>query len=223
MQENPTHILQTTADGSHTLFVPSLDEHYHSVNGAIQESRHIFIEAGLHYIRKEHLRVLEIGFGTGLNAFMTLLEGEAGGRNITYFSIEKYPIAEELVKELNYAGQLCAEKASLFHALHTAEWNREVEISPGFSLHKIRGDSNVVELPERIDLVFFDAFAPEKQPEMWNPEIFGKIFRCINPGGVITTYCAKGVIRRMMQATGFTMERLPGPPGKREMLRGKRV
>lgn len=222
MQTNTKTIkreLQQTADGSHTLFIPEMDEHYHSVNGAVQESRHVFIEAGLHRLSKKDLTVFEIGFGTGLNAFLTLLDAENSGCRIHYYAVELYPLDKQLIKALNYATVICREKQEQFAALHEAAWNETVRITDHFALHKIQGDSNNCELPEGIDLVYFDAFAPDKQPEMWNQEIFDKLYAQMSEGGILTTYCAKGVVRRMMQKAGYSVERIPGPPGKREMLR----
>lgn len=217
-----THItrqLQETADGSHTLFIPEMDEHYHSVNGAVQESRHVFIDAGLHQQEKKDITVFEIGFGTGLNAFLTLLDAEEKGRKVDYYSVELYPLEPDLVATLNYGEVICPEKKELFSALHAAPWNEAADITSHFTLHKIQGDNNSCPLPEDIDLVYFDAFAPDKQPEMWNQEIFDKLYAHMAEGGILTTYCAKGVVRRMMQKAGYSVERIPGPPGKREMLR----
>lgn len=211
--------LQETADGSHTLFIPEMDEHYHSVNGAVQESRHVFIEAGLHYQTKKDITVFEIGFGTGLNAYLTLLDAEEYNRSVAYYSIELYPLEPELVRVLNYGEVVSPEKKELFTALHSAAWNTSAKITDRFTLHKIQGDSNCCELPDDIDLIYFDAFAPDKQPGMWNQEIFDKLYAHSSEGGVLTTYCAKGVVRRMMQKAGYSVERIPGPPGKREMLR----
>ena len=214
MQNATNHIkreLQLTADGSHTLFIPEMDEHYHSVNGAVQESRHVFIEA--------EITVLEIGFGTGLNAFLTLLDAEAHQRKIHYYSVELYPLDTDVIGSLNYGEMICAGRKDVFLALHQAEWNVPVPVTEFFELHKIQGDSNTCVLPDRIDLVYFDAFAPDKQPEMWNREIFDRLYARTTGGGVLTTYCAKGVVRRMMKEAGYAVERIPGPPGKREMLR----
>lgn len=211
--------LQQTADGSHTLFIPEMDEHYHSVNGAVQESRHVFIEAGLHHLAKKEITVFEIGFGTGLNALLTLLDAEENNRVVNYYSIELYPLEPELVQALNYGKVVCPEKKELFDALHAAAWNETAGITDHFVLHKIQGDNNSSELPGGIDLVYFDAFAPDKQPEMWNQDIFNRLYAHMADGGILTTYCAKGVVRRMMQEAGYSVERIPGPPGKREMLR----
>lgn len=214
--------LQETADGSHTLFIPEMDEHYHSVNGAVQESRHVFIEAGLHHQAKKDITVFEIGFGTGLNAFLTLLDAEENGRKVDYYSVELYPLEQELVQSLNYGKVICPEKKDLFQALHAAPWNETAYITNLFTLHKIQGDNNSCALPEGIDLVYFDAFAPDKQPEMWNQEIFDRLYAHMAQGGILTTYCAKGAVRRMMKEAGYSVERIPGPPGKREMLRAIR-
>ncbi len=211
--------LQETADGSHTLFIPEMDEHYHSVNGAVQESRHVFIEAGLHRQEKKDITVFEVGFGTGLNAYLTLLDAENEDRSVDYFSVELYPLDPSLVRALNYGDMICPEKKMLFTALHSAAWNEPVKITDHFTLHKIQGDNNSCTLPEDMDLIYFDAFAPDKQPEMWSQEIFDRLYAHTSEGGILTTYCAKGVVRRMMQKAGYSVERIPGPPGKREMLR----
>ena len=215
--------LQITSDGSHTLYMPDMDEHYHSVNGAIQESEHVFIEAGLHRLSKKEIRVLEIGFGTGLNAFLTLLDSRQADRHITYYSMELYPLDIALVQNLNYGKVLCAGEEDMFMALHEAPWNQSASITPNFTLHKMKGDCNQAELPNEIDLVYFDAFAPDKQPEMWNQELFNKLYFRMNEGGILTTYCAKGAVRRTMKESGFSVERIPGPPGKREMLRATKL
>ena len=200
--------LQRTADGSHTLFIPEMDEHYHSVNGALQESRHVFIEAGLHRQTKKDITVFEVGFGTGLNAFLTLLDAEESDRAVNYYSIELYPLEPALVQALNYGEMVCPEKESLFRALHAAAWNEAAAITERFTLYKIQGDSNTCDLPDGIDLVYFDAFAPDKQPEMWNQEIFDRLYAHMAEGGILTTYCAKGVVRRMMQKAGYSVREL---------------
>ncbi|MDH6358435.1 tRNA (5-methylaminomethyl-2-thiouridine)(34)-methyltransferase MnmD [Parabacteroides sp. PF5-9] len=210
-----------TADGSHTLFVPQINEHYHSVNGAIQESIHVFIEAGLHQFSQKQIRILEIGFGTGLNAFLTFKEAEENStQTIEYISIERYPLPEELVDRLNFGSLIWPEREEFFLHLHRCSWNKPIKIAEHFIFTKIEDDSNSCPLPESIDLIYFDAFAPEKQPEMWTQEIFDKLYAHTSSGGIIVTYCAKGEVRRKMQQAGFKMERLPGPPGKRHMLRG---
>ena len=233
-------IIERTEDGSATLFVPELDEHYHSVKGARTESQHIFIDMGLKASAAPQPHVLEIGFGTGLNALLTLEAAEQDARPVHYTGIELSPLAWEEVDALGYSNN------PLFKQLHTAPWEEDVKISPHFTLRKIKTDANISMKYEVLsirseqntntshlipntshlipntfpDLVYFDAFAPEKQPEMWNEQLFRSLYVYMNTGGILTTYCAKGVIRRMLQAVGFRVERLPGPPGgKREILR----
>jgi len=215
--------LLITEDGSHTLFVPAIDECYHSTHGAVQESRHIFIEAGLKQCPKPEIQVLEIGFGTGLNAFLTLIEAERSTKRIHYTSLELYPVDVEKALQLNYPEELAAEKRTLFELMHTTPWNKEAEISPFFTLEKINTDFTQFDFTKMYDLIYFDAFSPEKQPEMWSLEKFETLYAHCNPGAILTTYCAKGVVRRAMQAAGFIVERLQGPPGKRQILRGLKI
>ena len=207
--------LKVTDDGSHTLYVPELDEHYHSTNGAINESIHVFIEPNLQFCGKQNVSILEIGFGTGLNAFLTALY--QGDKTIHYHTLEKYPITESLTSQLNYTDN--NDEKALFQSMHQLSWQKESELKDGFTLLKDETDLTTAAFNLDYDLVYFDAFAPEKQPEMWSEEIFQKIYKAMNDGGILTTYCAKGVVRRRMQACGFFVERLPGPKGKREMLR----
>ena len=230
-------IIEQTEDGSTTLFVPELNEHYHSVKGARTESQHIFIDMGLKASAATLPHILEIGFGTGLNALLTLETAGLEQRPVHYTGIELYPLSWEEVDVLHYSDN------PLFKELHTAPWHKDVNITPYFTLHKIQGDVNKVmsdkqsAMSDRLpvhhsslttnhyfDLVYFDAFAPEKQPEMWSEELFRHIYAAMNNNGILTTYCAKGVIRRLLQAIGFRVERLPGPPGgKREILRASKT
>ncbi len=212
-------IIETTADGLPTLYLPEMDEHYHSVKGALAEARHVYIDMALR-LTKKSVRVLEIGFGTGLNAFLSLLVSQGEGRHVDYTSFELYPLAPEQALQLNYPQIIAPEASSLFETLHRCEWESRVALSPTFSLCKRCADFTCTELTESYDVVYFDAFAPEKQPEMWSEALFQKLFDHLVSGGVLTTYCAKGEIRRRLQACGFRVERLPGPPnGKREILR----
>ncbi|NDV80661.1 tRNA (5-methylaminomethyl-2-thiouridine)(34)-methyltransferase MnmD [Bacteroides sp. 51] len=214
-------IIEHTDDGSATLYVPEMNEHYHSVKGARTESQHIFIDMGLKHVQTAQPHVLEIGFGTGLNAYLTLLAANETGKKVHYTGLELYPLEWDMIAELNYSDD------PLFKQIHTAAWEEEVEISPNFTLQKKKTDFTTIHKenhPHRYDVVYFDAFAPEKQPEMWEQQLFNHIYSITNSGGVLTTYCAKGSIRRMLQAAGFVVERLPGPPGgKREILRGSNV
>lgn len=211
---------EQTADGSYTLFVPEINEHYHSVKGARTESEHIFIRMGLQHSSSPTPRVLEIGFGTGLNAFLTLLEAEQTRRPVFFTTIELHPVPEETFRLLNYPEQIAPTHTSDYEALHCTEWNKPVSITPWFTLHKIQGDFTLFPFIGTYDVIYFDAFAPDKQPEMWHLSLFEKLYRITAPGGILTTYCAKGSVRRMLQSAGYTVERLPGPPGgKREILR----
>lgn len=212
-----------TEDGSHTLYVPEIDECYHSSHGAIQESRHIFIEAGLKMCFKNEINILEIGFGTGLNAFLALIEGEKASKKIKYTALEKFPVEMEKINNLNFAHQIESNKISLFQFMHQSEWNKEIEITPQFSLTKVECDFTSYNIESQYDIVFFDAFSPEKQAEMWTEKIFLKIYTHCNPGAILTTYCAKGIVRRALQNVGFEVERLAGPPGKREILRATKL
>ena len=213
--------IEVTADGSHTLFVPQLNEHYHSVNGAVQESTHVFIDAGLKHCPKNTINVFEVGFGTGLNTLLTLLEGVKQRKTVHYTTIEAYPLSMDIVRNLNY-NEHSDESASLFRKIHEAEWGQEIEINRNFFLTKINSDFTSFDFSsykENFDLIYFDAFAPDKQPTMWSQELFDTLHTISKEGGILTTYCAKGCVRRMMQQSGYLTERLPGPPGKREMLR----
>lgn len=230
-------ILETTEDGSHTLYVPELEEHYHSTHGAIQESMHVFIDAGLRHCNNEHIHLLEIGFGTGLNGLLTLLEAEKLHKKLFYHSLERFPLTETIAMQLNYPEQITMGSATpplqdekrltlLFHQLHLSPWERATAITPSFTLLKEEGDFSHPEQfqPSRqYELIYFDAFAPEKQPEMWQDKIFRRLYALSSDNGILTTYCAKGAVRRMLQSVGFTVERLPGPPGKRETLRATKV
>lgn len=218
--------IQHTDDGSATLFVPDLDEHYHSVKGAYTESLHIYRDCAYLYAakslstKKPTLRLLEIGFGTGLNAAVTALAATSR-QAVHYIALEKYPIEPSIVDELGYDAFVPAQ---LFDAIHAAPWGTPSSITPHFTLEKLCCDLLVAPLPVDIDIVYFDAFAPEKQPEMWSAEIFARIYESMRHGGVLTTYCAKGVVRRLLQQIGFAVERLAGPMGgKREILRAVKM
>ncbi len=215
--------IQLTADGSQTLYVPEIDEHYHSVNGAIQESQHVYIETGLLHCNKKELNILEFGFGTGLNAFLTAIESEKRGLKINYTSIEKYPLPASITNQLNYTSKFPEKDHFLFKNIHDCDWEIPARITDYFSIQKIKSDFSAFNPSLQYDLIYYDAFAPDKQPEVWSQEIFNTIYANTKPEGILTTYCAKGNIRRMLQSSGFTVERLPGPPGKREMLRAVKI
>ncbi len=214
------HVVQT-ADGSHSLFVPELDEHYHSRHGALQESRHVFIEMGLRRFvdQAEPIRILEIGFGTGLNALLTALECFPKGLEVEYWTIERYPLTKEELDLLNYPDLVGDDSAKrIWDLIHAADWESMTPIESVFSICKRNAKIEEFEIPSQVDLIYFDAFAPEKQPELWTEVIFQKMYRLLDDGGLLTTYCAKGDVRRAMIAAGFQVKKVQGPPGKREML-----
>lgn len=214
-----------TGDGSKTLFIPEMDEQYHSVNGARTESEHVFLGKGyLHHPSKSPI-VFEVGFGTGLNALLTAHAAENMQRKTTFVSIEKYPLDFDLVKQLNYGKLISPQAEQLFNKIHEAEWGEKTTISKYFKLLKIEGDltNYQFQISDTFDIVYFDAFGPDKQPALWEPEIFRKIYDASVTNSVFVTYSAKGRIRRQLRDCGYLMERLPGPPGKREMLRGTKT
>ena len=216
--------LEQTADGSYTLYVPELDEHYHSIKGALTESQHIFIDMGLKHSSVNSPKILEIGLGTGLNCILTLLEAEESQRHIHYTGIERYPLNEEIIRKLDYPSIIGNKHEEKYLAIHQTPWEEDIHLSPWFTLHKIEGDFTHYTFENKYDIIYFDAFAPEKQPEMWEQSLFDNLYNVLNEGGILTTYCAKGIVRRMLQTAGFKVERLPGPPGgKREILRATKT
>lgn len=223
MHQTPIHRpleVQTTDDGSATLFVPELDEHYHSVKGAYTEALHIYRDCAYQYAAERSssspLRLLEIGFGTGLNAAVTAMAATPE-HPLHYITLEKYPVSPALVGQLGYNAFV---DESLFAAIHAAPWEQPSPITPHFVIEKRCCDLLTAPLPTDVDIVYFDAFSPEKQPEMWSAPIFARLYQAMRPGAILTTYCAKGVIRRLLQSTGFSVERIAGPVGgKREILR----
>jgi tRNA U34 5-methylaminomethyl-2-thiouridine-forming methyltransferase MnmC len=183
---------------------------------------HVFIDAGLKKCLSNKLKILEIGFGTGLNTLLTILNVE--NKHIVYHAIEKYPIGNHIIDEINYPNIVNSEKAAnYFKKIHEIPWNKEYEIKPQFKLKKIEADLLDYKFEEGYDLIYFDAFAPNKQPELWDTEIFQKLYKSMNINAILTTYCAKGSVRRAMTSNGFKVERISGPPGKREMLRAVKM
>lgn len=214
-------VIEQTADGSATLFLPKLNEHYHSVKGALVEARHVYIESAFRQTRKPEISLLEIGFGTGLNAFLTCLETLYQDVIVHYTTVELFPLSWDEVDALHYPSVISPENASLFQTLHTADWDAPVSVTPRFTLYKRYADLTDCSFDRSYDVIYFDAFAPEKQPELWEERIFRVLFEHTQKGGVLSTYCAKGEVRRRLQRAGFWVERLAGPPeGKREILRG---
>lgn len=212
-----------TQDGSHTLYVPGMDEHYHSRFGALTESKHIFINAGLASLPPGDISVLEVGFGTGLNALLTALHAGREKIRVSYTTLEKYPLDKSLVSSLNYGTLAGKSGVELFRAIHEIPWNTPVAITEWFTLEKRLTDLTI-EAPEGVyDLVFFDAFEPDKQPEMWTEEIFHRIASATHAGSVFVTYSAKGNLKRMLRSMEFEVEHLPGPPGKRVFTRAVKM
>ncbi len=213
-------IVEHTADGSPTIYRPDIDEHYHSVKGAVAESLCVYVGAGWRFVSDSDvcngsIVVFEVGFGSGLNAALTASEALKLKRPTAYVSVELYPVSPDLVARLGYG-----ETQEFFDSVNQAGWGERVVINPYFTLHKLNADFLKMILPPDINVVYFDAFSPEKQPDMWSDEVFGRLYESMAPGGALTTYCAKGRVRRCLRDVGFIVERLAGPVGgKREILR----
>ncbi len=217
----PNDKLELTADGSHSVRSGKFDVLYHSMHGAIQESKHVFLRSGLDLIHKDKINILEMGFGTGLNMLLTLIENEKLRKSISYHSIEAYPLEREKVKQLNYLEILDRQDlTSTFYNFHSSDWNQNHMINDHFNYTKFHTLIQDIDLEDHYDLVYYDAFAPTTQEELWTPEIFTKIGRNLNPEAILVSYCAKGSFKRALLEAGFTIEKIPGPPGKREMIRG---
>ncbi|RMF03015.1 MAG: SAM-dependent methyltransferase [Bacteroidetes bacterium] len=213
-----------TQDGSHSIYSAEFGVPYHSKYGAIQESMHVFLQAGLHYRLPSlsKVRILEMGFGTGLNALLTYRVGVQTNKPIEYTAVEAFPISMAAASALNYP-QLLEESAVTFAALHRAAWNSMVKIGPYFSLLKQQAKLQEATLSSPYDVIYYDAFAPTTQPELWTEDIFAKLYAATAPQGVLVTYCAKGAVKRALKAVGYQVEGLAGPPGKREMTRATRT
>ncbi|MFB9076643.1 tRNA (5-methylaminomethyl-2-thiouridine)(34)-methyltransferase MnmD [Flavobacterium procerum] len=209
-----------TLDGSTTIFLKDWDEFYHSKHGAIQEAKHVFIKNGLDLFEDKPVSILEIGFGTGLNAFITFLESIKKKQHVDYVGVEAFPVAPEEVVGMNYVQELGAEEyRSIFEKMHQYDWNVKNTVTSDFSLTKRKQFFHEIDDHEIFDLIYFDAFGYRVQPELWSTLIFQKMYNSLKPGGVLVTYAARGVVKRSMTEVGFTVEKLAGPPGKREMFR----
>lgn len=219
-------IIEKTADGYDTIYLPQMDEHYHSVKGAYNESRHIFIDMGFRHCTSRHPRIVEFGFGTGLNALLTAEEADRTMRDTTYIALELHPLPADIITSLNYAGHDDTRRKELFDSMHRAEWGRATALAPHFTLEKVLCDftqASTWQDKAPFDIVYFDAFAPEKQQGIWTAQLFADIAASMAKGGTLVTYCSKGAVRRCLQSVGLDVERLPGPPGgKREILRATR-
>ncbi|RXP56581.1 SAM-dependent methyltransferase [Lutibacter sp. HS1-25] len=209
-----------TADGSSTIHLSEWDENYHSKHGAIQEAMHVFIKSGLSLFSDSSISILEIGFGTGLNSFITFLEAEKLNLNVDYVGVEAYPVSFDEIDKLNYISELKAEDfTQVFKNMHTQSWDQKSELSSKFLLTKRKQFFHEINDENSFDLIYFDAFGARVQPDLWTEEIFEIMYKSLKKGGVLVTYCAKGSVRRAMLKVGFSVEKLAGPPGKREMLR----
>ena len=212
--------LITTKDGSKTIHFPEWNESYHSQHGAITEALHVYITSGLAYRTKinvlETTSILEMGFGTGLNAYLTYIFGQDNNVDINYTAIEKYPVSSEIISQLNYVAD---NDRSVFEKMHGLPWEKFNAVSNRFRLKKQNIDIDIFKTEDRYDVIYFDAFGPRVQPNLWHRSILENMFSALNPNGVWVTYCCKGSVRRDLIDIGFQVEKIPGPPGKREMLR----
>lgn len=209
----------TTNDGSVTILLPEMQETYHSKFGAIQEAYHVFIQNGLALTQGQPIAILEIGFGTGLNAFITFMETEKSGQVIKYTGVEAYPVTHDEAPLLNYVNQLKAEEyAGIFKQMHDAEWGRTIQLSDNFSLTKRKQFFQEIDDKEVFDLIYFDAFGYSVQPELWSEDIFKRMYAALKKDSILVTYACRTVIKKAMIEAGFQTKKVPGPPGKREML-----
>ena len=216
-------ILQTL-DGSTTIHLPDWNESYHSKHGAIQEAYHVFIKNGLSLFQGKSISILEIGFGTALNSFITFLESQKSVQSIDYVGVEAYPISAEEVLQMNYVTELDAEnERPIFELMHQSNWEEKIVISSNFTLTKRKQFFDEISDENQFDLIYFDAFGYRVQPELWSTEIFEKMYKALKVNGVLVTYAARGVVKRSMIEVGFTVEKLAGPPGKREMFRATKL
>lgn len=211
--------LKDTSDGSHTLYSTDFQEHYHSINGAINESTHVFINAGIKTCNKTHINIFEVGFGTGLNTLLTYIYALQNNLTINYHAIELYPIDHKILEKLNYSEIINPDFKNTFENIHKSPWNNNSMINSNFYLTKIQADFCKYELRDNVDLVYFDAFSPETQPELWSLENFHKIYSALNPGGFLVTYSSKGLVKQNLRNAGFDVKRLKGPVGKHHMIR----
>lgn len=212
--------IRITDDGSTTIYLPDWDENYHSKHGAIQEAQHVFIKNGLALFENRSISILEIGFGTGLNAFITFLESKKLNQIINYVGVEAYPVSANEISKMNYVSQLNADNfKNIFEQLHSSNWEEKIQLDSHFEITKQKKFFDAIIDIEKFDLIYFDAFGYRVQPELWSTAIFKKMFEALKSNSVLVTYAARGVVKRSMTEVGFRVEKLAGPPGKREMFR----
>ncbi len=212
-----------TKDGFDTLFLPELNETYHSTNGAFQEAEHVYLKNGLHIVNKTNIKVLEMGFGTGLNAILTYLEAEKLNLLLDYTTVEAFPIAINLIEKLNFNSFLSLNDYLVFKNLHLIDWNKKHKISSNFSFEKQPIKFDEVSYTEKFDVIYFDAFGYDVQPELWTETIFLKLYNSLNNNGILVTYACRNVIKKAMEKAGFTVKKIMGAPGKREMIQAFKI
>lgn len=209
-----------TDDSSNTLYSETFKEHYHSTNGAINESMHVFIQSGLHYLTLKSVNILEVGFGTGLNAFLTFVNAQELNIDVNYTTIEQYPVDIEIINKLNYTNLISEENQEVFQLIHACPWNEEIQIGSSFKITKELIDLKKYEFPRNyFNLIYFDAFSPETQPELWTQSVFTELYLSLKKRGILTTYSSKGIVKNNLREAGFSVKRLKGPIGKRHILR----
>ena len=213
-----------TLDGSTTIHIADWEECYHSKHGAIQEAQHVFIKNGLSLFQNQKITILEIGFGTGLNAFITLLEAKKMQQTIDYVGVEAYPISADEVLNMNDVAELDAmQESAIFNKMHESDWGEKIVLNDDFVLTKRKQFFEEIDDENKFDLVYFDAFGYRVQPELWSTAIFDKMYKSLKMNGVLVTYAARGIVKRNMIEVGFKVEKLEGPPGKREMFRARKL
>lgn len=212
-----------TQDGSTTIYLPEWNESYHSKHGAIQEAYHVFIKNGLSLFEGQSISILEIGFGTGLNCFITSLEARKINQRIDYIGVEAYPVAFDEAIQMNYPNEIDASASGFFEQLHRCEWEQPSQLADNFTLTKRQQFFQDIKDEDAFDLIYFDAFGFRVQPELWSEEIFAAMFKALKANGVLVTYACRTSIRNAMLSAGFSVKKLPGAPGKREMLRATKA
>lgn len=210
--------VQLTEDGSSTIFIPEMDETYHSSHGAIQEANHVFLKHGIETLNLSDVSIFEMGFGTGLNALLTCKYADETDVNVNYIGIEAFPVEQELLLSLNYVSEIGGEFKAEFDLMHANSWGQKMKITESFDLTKIHAKiEDYLPVENSIDIVYFDAFGPRAQADMWDVSVLEKMRTMLKSGGILVTYCAMGQFKRDLKSLGFEVEGRPGPPGKREM------